>query len=64
MQNDSTCDITPAEEMEAEERELIIEDSVDSLIRYSEQPLSDATIEAERLHIEDILPEPQDDANR
>lgn len=57
----STCDVTPAEEMEAEERELVIEDSVDDLVTYADHPLSDAEIEQERLHLEDIEPEPHAD---
>lgn len=60
-QQDSTFDLTPAEEMEAEERELIIEDSVDDLVTYSNHPLSDCEIENKRLHLEDIKPEPEGD---
>lgn len=60
-QQDSTFDLTPAEEMEAEERELIIEDSVDDLVTYSDHPLSDCEIENKRLHLEDIKPEPEGD---
>ncbi|MDO5058558.1 MAG: hypothetical protein Q4D82_01290 [Neisseria sp.] len=54
--NDSTCDITPAAEMEAEERELIIEDSVDDLRTYADHELTDCEIEEERLHEEDLKP--------
>lgn len=57
---DSTCDITPAAEMEAEERELVIEDSVDDLITYADHPLSDGEIEARRLHLDDITPQAED----
>ncbi len=55
----STCDVTPAAEMEAEERELVIENSVDDLVTYSDRPLSDSEIEQERLHLEDIKPKPE-----
>lgn len=55
-----TCDVTPAAEMEAEERELIIDDSVADLIEYADGPISDAEIEAERLHLSDIKPKPED----
>lgn len=55
--NQSTCDLTPAEEMEAEERELVIEDSVDDLRTYADHELSDKEIERKRLHLEDIEPE-------
>ena len=55
----STCDVTPAAEMEAEERELVIEDSVDDLITYADHKLSDNEIEAQRLHLEDIVPDPE-----
>ncbi|MCP2041550.1 hypothetical protein L1281_002157 [Neisseria sp. HSC-16F19] len=58
--NESTCDVTPAEEMEAEERELVIEDSVDDLLTYADRELSDAEIEKKRLHLEDIKPKPED----
>lgn len=58
---DSTFDLTPAEEMEAEERELVIEDSVDDLVTYADHPLSDREIENKRLHLEDIEPDPEDD---
>lgn len=53
----STFDLSPAAEMEAEERELVIEDSVDSAIRYAEKPLSDAQIEARSLSEEEIVPD-------
>ena len=61
MNKDDTHDLTPAEEMEAEERELIIEDSVDDLLTYAQRSLSDAEIERKRLHLEDIKPEPEAD---
>lgn len=56
----STYDLTPAEEMEAQEREQVIDDSVDTLIRYREDTPSDQTIERERLHLDDIVPDPAD----
>lgn len=59
---DSTFGITPAAEMEAEERELVIDNSVDDLREYSDKPLNDKEIEAERLHLSDIKPRPNDDA--
>lgn len=40
---------TPADEMEAEERELVIEDSVDNVRTYAQQPLSDAEIREQAL---------------
>lgn len=58
--NQSTFDLTPAGEMEAEERELVIEDSVDDLEEYSDKPLTDTEIEAQRLHLKDIKPTPED----
>lgn len=45
--------------MEAEERELVIDDSVDDLVTYADHPLSDREIENKRLHLEDIKPEPE-----
>lgn len=54
---DSTFDISPAAEMEAEERELVIEDSVDTAVLYAEKPLSDAEIERRSLSEEDIVPD-------
>ncbi|MDO4693006.1 MAG: hypothetical protein Q4A62_00035 [Eikenella sp.] len=54
-----TFDVTPAAEMEAEERELVIDDSVADLMDYADRPLSDAEIEAERLHLSDIKPRPE-----
>ncbi|MDO5069158.1 MAG: hypothetical protein Q4D78_03005 [Neisseria zoodegmatis] len=60
-EQDSTFDLTPAEEMEAEERELVIENSVDDLVTYADHPLSDHEIENKRLHLEDIKPEPEDE---
>lgn len=58
--NESTFDLTPAAEMEAEERERVIEDSVDDLREYSDKPLSDKEIEAQRLHLDDIKPRSED----
>lgn len=55
----STFDVTPAAEMEAEERELVIENSVEELQEYAGEPLSDAEIEAQRLHLNDIKPQPE-----
>lgn len=57
---DSTYDVSPAAEMEAEERELVIEDSVDDLRTYAQHELSDAEIEKKRLHLKDIVPKAQD----
>ena len=37
---------TSADEMEAEERELVIENSVDDVLTYAQQPLSDEEIRA------------------
>ena len=54
---DSTFDLTPAAEMEAEERELVIENSVDNTIRDAESPLSDTEIERRSLSEEDIIPD-------
>ncbi|EGZ44562.1 MULTISPECIES: hypothetical protein [Neisseria] len=58
-QNDSTFDVTPAAEMEAEERELVIENSVEELQEHADHPLTDAEIEAKRLHLNDIKPKPE-----
>lgn len=55
-----TFDVTPAAEMEAEERELVIDDSVADLIDYADYPVSDAETEAERLHLSDIKPKPEE----
>ena len=55
----STFDVTPAAEMEAEERELVIENSVEELQEHAGKPLSDAEIEAQRLHLNDIKPQPE-----
>lgn len=60
---DSTFDLTPAAEMEAEERELVIEESVDSAIRYAEKPLSDDEVMARSLSEEEIKPEPEQSPN-
>lgn len=54
----STYDVTSAAVMEAEERELVIDDSVNDLMTYSEKELTDAQIEKKRLHLKDILPKP------
>lgn len=58
--NQGTCDVTLAQMMEAEERELVIENSVEDLEAYADKPLSDEEINAKRLHLEDIQPEPED----
>lgn len=58
--NESTMDVTPAAEMEAEERELVIENSVDELVTYSDGELSDREIENQRLHLSDIKPTAED----
>lgn len=55
----STFDLNPAEKMEAQERGQVIDDSVDSVIRYQEGIPSDRAVERERLHLEDIVPDPQ-----
>lgn len=57
---DNTFDVTPAQEMEAEERELVITDSVKDLQEYAPEPLSDEEIEAARLHLQDIKPQAED----
>lgn len=54
----STCDLTSAAMMEAEERELVIDDSVDDLITFSDEELTDEEIEQKRLHLKDIVPKP------
>ena len=58
--NESTMDVTPAAEMEAEERELVIENSVDELVTYTDGELSDGEIEKQRLHLSDIKPKAGD----
>lgn len=58
--NQDTFDIPPAQEMEAEERELVITNSVEDLQEYADKPLSDAEIEAQRLHLDEIKPTPND----
>ncbi|XXQ68087.1 hypothetical protein ACKLNO_10885 [Neisseriaceae bacterium B1] len=58
--NQDTFDISPAQEMEAEERELVITNSVEDLQEYADKPLSDAEIEAQRLHLDEIKPTPND----
>lgn len=56
----STCDLTPAAAMEAEERELVIENSVDDLLTYADHELNDCEIETQRLHLGEITPKPED----
>ena len=52
---------TSADEMEAEERELVIENSVDDVLTYAQQPLSDEEIRARALTREaDIRPQAED----
>ena len=52
---------TPAAEMEAEERELVIEDSVDEVITYAQKPLSDEEIRREALtRLDQLDPYPTD----
>ena len=52
---------TSADEMEAEERELVIENSVDDVVTYAQQPLSDEEIRARALTREaDIRPQAED----
>ena len=58
--NESTMDVTPAAEMEAEERELVIENSVDELVTYTDGELCDGEIEKQRLHLSDIKPKAGD----
>ncbi|MDO4248318.1 MAG: hypothetical protein Q4C79_05055 [Neisseria sp.] len=51
---------TPADEMEAEEQELVIENSVDDVLTYAQKPLSDAEIEAQALtRPDEIKPKPE-----
>lgn len=57
VNQDSTFDVSSAAEMEALERELVIEDSVDSVVRYADEPLSDQEIEARSLSEEEIVPD-------
>ncbi|WP_274571692.1 hypothetical protein V6667_09160 [Neisseria leonii] len=59
-EHDNDTGVTPAAGMEAEERELVIENSVDDLVTYADRPLSDREIEAERLHLHDIKPQSED----
>ncbi|WP_416191881.1 hypothetical protein [Neisseria sp. CCUG12390] len=54
---DSTFDVSSAAEMEALERELVIEDSVDSVVRYADHALSDSEIDARRLEESEIVPD-------
>ena len=52
---------TTADEMEAEERELVIEDSVDDAITYAQKPLSDEEIRRKALtRLDQIDPNPKD----
>ena len=52
---------TSADEMEAEERELVIENSVDDALTYAQKPLSDAEIRARAITREsEIRPNPED----
>lgn len=52
---------TPADEMEAEERERVIEDSVDDVRTYADQALSDEEIRARAItQPEQIHPNPKD----
>ena len=52
---------TSADDMEAEERELVIENSVDDVLTYAQQPLSDEEIRARALTREaDIRPQAED----
>lgn len=52
---------TTADEMEAEERDLVIKDSVDDVLTYTNQPLSDEIIRKKALTEEaQIDPSPKD----
>lgn len=52
---------TSADEMEAEERDLVIEDSVDDTLTYAQKPLSDEEIRQKALtRLEQIDPHPKD----
>ncbi len=52
---------TTADEMEAEERELVIEDSVDDVRTYAQKPLSDEEIRQQALtRLDQIDPNPKD----
>ena len=52
---------THADEMEAEERERVIEDSVDDVRTYADKPLSDEEIRAQAVtQPEQIHPNPKD----
>ena len=52
---------TSADELEAEERDLVIENSVDDVLTYAQQPLSDEEIRARALTREaDIRPQAED----
>lgn len=56
---------TPAAEMEAEERDLVIENSVDDVRTFAESPVSDQTIRQQALTKEaQILPNQQDKSSR
>ena len=58
--NQDLVDVTPAEEMESEERDLVVENSVDDTLTYAEKPLSDAEIRRRSLDEEEIKPEAED----
>ena len=52
---------TSADEMEAEERELVIENSVDDALTYAQKRISDAEIRARAITREsEIRPNPED----
>ncbi len=53
---------TTADEMEAQERDLVIRDSVCDVLEYAQKPLSDAQIRAKSLSEEDIEPRPEEPA--
>lgn len=58
--NQDLVDVTPAEEMESEERDLVVENSVDDTLTYAEKPLSDTEIRRRSLDEEEIKPEAED----
>ena len=58
--NQDLVDVTPAEDMESEERDLVVENSVDDTLTYAEKPLSDAEIRRRSLDEEEIKPEAED----
>ena len=52
---------TSADEMEAEERELVIEGSVDDVLTYAQRPLSDEEVRDKALtELKQIDPNPKD----